>query len=76
VINLTKLNCFGFCYQFLSQKKIILLIKEKTNYTECPKNGVLTVHYGVEEIIVNVQKNVKQILLYLFADLAVFESGT
>jgi hypothetical protein len=37
---------------------------------------VLTVHYSVEEITVNVQKNVKKILLYLFADLAVFESGT
>jgi hypothetical protein len=40
--------------------------------TGCPKNGVLTMHYGVEEITVNVRKN----LLDLFADLAVFESGT
>jgi hypothetical protein len=25
-------------------------------YTGCPKNGVLTVHYGVEEITVNARK--------------------
>jgi hypothetical protein len=38
---------------------------------------LLTVHYGVEEIIYRKrQKNVKKILLDLFADLAVFESGT
>jgi hypothetical protein len=29
-------------------------------YTECPKNGVLTVHYGVEEITVNVRKMLKK----------------
>jgi hypothetical protein len=45
-------------------------------YTGCPKNGVLTVHYGVEETTVNVRKMFKKILLDLFADLAVFESGT
>jgi hypothetical protein len=28
-------------------------------YTGCPKNGVLTVHYGVEEITVNVRKMLK-----------------
>jgi hypothetical protein len=39
-------------------------------HTGCPKNGVLTVHYGKR------QKNVKKILLDLFADLAVFESGS
>jgi hypothetical protein len=33
-------------------------------HTGCPKNGVLTVHYGKR------QKNVKKILLDLFADLA------
>jgi hypothetical protein len=38
------------------------------------QNAVLTVHYGVEEI--KRQKNVKKILLDLFADLAIFESGT
>jgi Mg2+ and Co2+ transporter CorA len=26
----------------------------------CPKNGVLTVHYGVEEITVNVRKMLKK----------------
>jgi hypothetical protein len=30
------------------------------SYTECPKNGVLTVHYGVEEITVNVRKMLKK----------------
>jgi hypothetical protein len=34
------------------------------------------VHYGVEEITVNVTKMFKKYLLDLFADLAVFESGT
>jgi hypothetical protein len=34
------------------------------------------VHYGVEEITVNVRKMIKKIVLDLFADLAVFESGT
>jgi hypothetical protein len=29
-------------------------------YTVCPKNGVLTVHYGVEEITVNVRKMLKK----------------
>jgi hypothetical protein len=29
-------------------------------YTGCPKKGVLTVHYGVEEITVNVRKMLKQ----------------
>jgi hypothetical protein len=28
-------------------------------YTGCPKNGALTVHYGVEEITVNVRKMLK-----------------
>jgi hypothetical protein len=28
--------------------------------TGCPKNGVLTVHYGVEEITVNVRKMFKK----------------
>jgi hypothetical protein len=28
--------------------------------TGCPKNGVLTVHYGVEEITVNVRKMLKK----------------
>jgi hypothetical protein len=29
-------------------------------YTGCPKNDVLTVHYGVEEIAVNVKKMLKK----------------
>jgi hypothetical protein len=41
-------------------------------YTGCPKNGVLTVHYVVEEATVNVRK----MFMDLFADLAVLESGT
>jgi hypothetical protein len=36
-------------------------IKEKVAlYTGCPKNGVLTMHYGVEEITVNVKKMFKK----------------
>jgi hypothetical protein len=42
---------------------------------QCPKNSVLTVHYGVEEITVNARKMFKK-LYWTFADLAVFESGT
>jgi hypothetical protein len=30
--------------------KKLSILKSTTNYTGCPKNGVLTVHYGVEEI--------------------------
>jgi Mg2+ and Co2+ transporter CorA len=51
-------------------------LKKNSLYIGCPKNGVLTVHYGVEEITVNVRKMLKKILLDLFADLVVFESGT
>jgi hypothetical protein len=29
-------------------------------HTECPKNGGLTVHYGVEEITVNARKMLKK----------------
>jgi hypothetical protein len=29
-------------------------------YTECPKNGVLRMHYGVEETTVNVRKMFKK----------------
>jgi hypothetical protein len=29
-------------------------------HTGCPKNGVLTVHYGVEEITVNTRKMFKK----------------
>jgi hypothetical protein len=29
-------------------------------YTGCPKNGVLTVHYGVEQITVNARKMLKK----------------
>jgi Mg2+ and Co2+ transporter CorA len=32
-----------------------------SKYTECPKNGVLTVHYGVEEITVNARKTLKKL---------------
>jgi hypothetical protein len=32
----------------------------KRQYTGCPKNGVLTVHYGVEEITVNARKMFKK----------------
>jgi hypothetical protein len=30
------------------------------SYTGCPKNGVLMVHYGVEEITVNARKMLKK----------------
>jgi hypothetical protein len=32
----------------------------ETLYTGCPKNVVLTVHYGVEEITINVRKMLKK----------------
>jgi hypothetical protein len=35
-------------------------MKTASSYTECPKNGVLTVHYGVEETTVNVRKMFKK----------------
>jgi hypothetical protein len=51
-------------------------MKKICAYTGYPKNGGLTMHYGVEEITVNVRKMFKKILLDLFVDLAAFESGT
>jgi hypothetical protein len=43
----------------------------------CPENGALPMHYCVQEVYHKREKNVKKILLGLvFADLAVFESGT
>jgi hypothetical protein len=38
----------------------ILLTKTTFTTTGCPKNGVLTVPYGVEEITVNVRKMLKK----------------
>jgi hypothetical protein len=42
---------------FSVQGVIVFLID---TYTGCPKNGVLTVHYGVEEITVNARKMLKK----------------
>jgi hypothetical protein len=35
-------------------------LRGKFSKYRCPKNGVLTVHYGVEEIAVNVRKMLKK----------------
>jgi hypothetical protein len=37
-----------------------IAVKVSSLYTECPKNGVLTVHYGIEETTVNVRKMLKK----------------
>jgi hypothetical protein len=43
-----------------------LPLKQDVENTGCPKNGVLTVHNGIEEIIVNVRKMLKKFhLTYL-----------
>jgi hypothetical protein len=48
-------------YYVLYQKiKTMLQTKKLFSYTVCPKNGVLTVHYGVEETTVNVRKMSKK----------------
>jgi hypothetical protein len=39
--------------------------QSKRAYTECPENGALPVHYGVEEITVNVRKMLKKFDSYL-----------
>jgi hypothetical protein len=36
------------------------LLDRKRQIYRCPKNGVLTVHYGVEETTVNVRKMFKK----------------
>jgi hypothetical protein len=36
------------------------LSTQREQHTGCPKNGVLTVHYAVEEITVNVRKMFKK----------------
>jgi hypothetical protein len=41
--------------------KFNLLKDTQPHYTKCPKNCVLTVHYGVEEITVNVRKMLEKI---------------
>jgi hypothetical protein len=45
---------------FTFQNKQQLLLNKNTGYTECSKNGVLTVHYVVEEATVNVRKMFKK----------------
>jgi hypothetical protein len=46
---------------FKFKTSILRLFTSVTNpYTGCPKNGVLTVHYGVEEITVNARKMLKK----------------
>jgi hypothetical protein len=37
----------------------LFLLLDKPQHTGRPKNGVLTVHYGVEEITLNVSKMLK-----------------
>jgi hypothetical protein len=79
-LNVARLNKFDFskvpsCDTFC---KSCYHISGHSVHRGVPKMAyLLTVHYGVEEIIYRKrQKNVKKILLDLFADLAVFESGT
>jgi hypothetical protein len=38
----------------------VLFVHRLYLHTGCPKNGVLTVHYGVEEITVNARKMLKK----------------
>jgi hypothetical protein len=45
--------------KFRGSELRMLRIREYKN-TGCPKNGVLTVHYGVEETTVNVRKMFKK----------------
>jgi hypothetical protein len=74
------LKCFP--YRVNNPKYILFKHKIKNNRQtnfylyRCPENGALPMHCGVEEITINVRKMLKKILLDLFADLAVFESGT
>jgi hypothetical protein len=45
----------------MQQYNVIIYGRLKTKYyTGCTKNGVLTVHYGIEEITVNVRKMLKK----------------
>jgi hypothetical protein len=45
-------------------------------HTGCPKNGVLTVHYGVEEITVNARKMLKKFYWTYFLSWRSLKSGT
>jgi hypothetical protein len=47
-------------YLPLKNKKAALLIEQYIHISRCPKNGVLTVHYGVEGITVNARKMLKK----------------
>jgi hypothetical protein len=64
-------------YQAIGYNVILGMYIYFTLIYRCPKNGILKVHYGVEEIIKR-EKNVKRILILLdlFAPLGVFEGGT
>jgi hypothetical protein len=43
-------------------KKKLFLIHQvgDCTYTGCPKKGTLTVHYGIEEVTINVRKMLKK----------------
>jgi hypothetical protein len=53
---LKKANAFWMILNTSVQKITLIL----NFHTGCPKNGVLTVHYGVEEITVNARKMLKK----------------
>jgi hypothetical protein len=41
--------------------KACAAVEKKDDYTGCPENGALPMHYGVEEITINVRKMFKKI---------------
>jgi hypothetical protein len=43
-----------------TKKELIKIMNQSANISVSPKNDVLTVHYGVEEITVNVRKMLKK----------------
>jgi hypothetical protein len=55
---------YFFKFQLWYQKKNAMIIKflfiHNYVHTACSKNGVLTVHYGIEETTVNVRKMFKK----------------
>jgi hypothetical protein len=50
-------NCYLKCtVKWVNRRKFAMKMKNVVQYTGCPKNCVLTVHYGEEEITVKMLK--------------------
>jgi hypothetical protein len=61
ILNIFFTSFFLLSYLICFFQQFFIFYLIKFLYTGCPKNGVLTVHYGVEETTVNVRKMFKKL---------------